>query len=385
MNSAGAERDEQVRPEARASRSRSSRSNPTAPPSAGRDRRAAASDLGRPSVGDAIREEHRSPPAGAAASSSIPAAARSSSPSSCVAVERHLLGRRLHLDEPAVAGHDDVHVDVGARVLRVVEVEQRLAVDDADRHGGDRARQRLREAEAVERPLRGDVRAGDRGAARAAVGLEHVAVEADRPLAERLEVDDRRAARGRSAAGSRPCGRPACRAPPRARCARRSTPAAASTRPSSSRGPSGGASAARRPSTDAVQSTRVLPCDQSTDPVRLLEERRVGDDRPQLVGPPAVVRASRRRPLELGDARPARRRRAATAGTARRARGRARGRRWSGSGTRPRAPRRSPSPCAPASRRPRAPSPRPRRRASRRGRRRAGRPAGSADSACSRG
>ena len=64
--------------------------------------------------------------------------------------------------------------------------------------------------EPVERAARRDVRAGDRRAARAAVGLEHVAVEPDRPLAERLEVDDRRGARARSAAGSRPCGRPAC-------------------------------------------------------------------------------------------------------------------------------------------------------------------------------
>src|SRR6478609_3175187 len=44
-------------------------------------------------------------------------------------VERHPLGCRLHLDEPAVAGHHDVHVDLGARVLGVVEVEQRHVVD----------------------------------------------------------------------------------------------------------------------------------------------------------------------------------------------------------------------------------------------------------------
>ena len=38
--------------------------------------------------------------------------------------------------------------------------------------------------------MRGDVRAADRRAARAAVGLEDVAVEPERPLAERLEVGD---------------------------------------------------------------------------------------------------------------------------------------------------------------------------------------------------
>src|SRR5262249_43270544 len=45
-----------------------------------------------------------------------------------LAGERVALGRGLHLDEPAVAGHHDVHVRVGARVLRVIEVEQRDAL-----------------------------------------------------------------------------------------------------------------------------------------------------------------------------------------------------------------------------------------------------------------
>src|SRR6187399_2486149 len=34
-----------------------------------------------------------------------------------IARERVALGRRLHLDEPAVAGHDDVHVRLGGGVL----------------------------------------------------------------------------------------------------------------------------------------------------------------------------------------------------------------------------------------------------------------------------
>src|SRR5579884_427364 len=44
-------------------------------------------------------------------------------------VERHPLGRRLHLDEAAVAGHDDVDIDLGIGILGVVEVEERDAVD----------------------------------------------------------------------------------------------------------------------------------------------------------------------------------------------------------------------------------------------------------------
>src|SRR5579862_5814967 len=49
-----------------------------------------------------------------------------------LARERVALRGRLHLDEPAVAGHDDVHVRVRVRVLGVVEVEERDAVGDAD-------------------------------------------------------------------------------------------------------------------------------------------------------------------------------------------------------------------------------------------------------------
>ncbi len=109
--------------------------------------------------------------------------------------ERRALARRLQLHEAAVAGHHDVRVDLGPRVLAVVEVEQRHAVDHPARDRRDRARQRA----ALEQPLRAqpragerqrDVGAGDRRAAGAAVGLQHVAVEVHGPFAERLEVDD---------------------------------------------------------------------------------------------------------------------------------------------------------------------------------------------------
>src|SRR3954452_14404946 len=46
--------------------------------------------------------------------------------------ERRLLRRRLDLHERTLTGHDDVHVDVRGRILRVVEVEQRRAADDPD-------------------------------------------------------------------------------------------------------------------------------------------------------------------------------------------------------------------------------------------------------------
>ena len=105
-------------------------------------------------------------------------------------------------------------MSVSARdVLLVGQVEPRLAVDDADADRRDRAGQRVRPGERAcgAQPGDGvgqrDVGPGDRGGAGAAVGLEHVAVEHDGVLAERLEVDARRAASGRSAGRSRGCGR----------------------------------------------------------------------------------------------------------------------------------------------------------------------------------
>src|SRR5215831_18129906 len=106
-----------------------------------------------------------------------------------VAVERRALGRGLHLDEALAAGHDDVQVDLGPRVLHVVEVEQQLAADDPERNRRDRVGQHAREARLPERARRRHVGARDRRAARSAVGLEDVAVEPERPLAERLEVE----------------------------------------------------------------------------------------------------------------------------------------------------------------------------------------------------
>src|SRR6476646_1656135 len=52
-----------------------------------------------------------------------------------VAGERSPLRRRLHLDQPAVTGQDHVHVHLGRGILRVVQVEQRLTLYDADRDG----------------------------------------------------------------------------------------------------------------------------------------------------------------------------------------------------------------------------------------------------------
>ena len=176
-------------------------------------------------------------------SSSMPPAARSSSASSSLARERVALGGRLHLDEAAVGRHHDVHVGVG--LSSPPGSRGRAAARRRRRRPRPRRPSRgsaFDEPHPVERPVGGDVGAGDRRAAGAAVGLEHVAVEPERPLAERLEVARRRARRGRSAAGSRPCG-PSGAAWRRAGCGHPSRRGAASTRRSSSRAPCRAASA----------------------------------------------------------------------------------------------------------------------------------------------
>src|SRR5919198_5613810 len=131
-----------------ASRSRSSRSIPTAPPSAAAtaSRRSASSQSSAGTL-DASSIER---PLLRLPDRLDPRRRQIEQLVQVVAVEGRALGRRLHLDEPPVAGHDDVQVDLGARVLRVVEVEQPLALDDPDRDGRDRILQRTGQPSLVE-------------------------------------------------------------------------------------------------------------------------------------------------------------------------------------------------------------------------------------------
>jgi hypothetical protein len=108
--------------------------------------------------------------------------------------ERVLLGGPLDLDEAPGVGAHDVHVDVGLRVLDVVEVEAGQAADDADRGRGDETAQRRPVEEALgaqrrERVRQGDEGAGDRGAAGAAVRLDDIAVDPRGARPERGHVD----------------------------------------------------------------------------------------------------------------------------------------------------------------------------------------------------
>src|SRR6516164_585466 len=107
--------------------------------------------------------------------------------------ERLALRRPLDLHEVPGTGADHVHVRLRRRVLRVAQVEPGLAVHDPDAHRRHRGDQRR--ALAPPAPLQpgdgvgeGQVTAGHRGGPGAAVGLQHVAVDDDRVLAERLVV-----------------------------------------------------------------------------------------------------------------------------------------------------------------------------------------------------
>jgi hypothetical protein len=106
-----------------------------------------------------------------------------------------VLGGGLGLDEASVGEHDDVHVDGGARVFFVGEVEQDVAIDDADRGGGNHLLERgcfegSGFDELAQSEGEGNAGSGDGGGAGATVGLEDVAVEDDGALAEGLHVDD---------------------------------------------------------------------------------------------------------------------------------------------------------------------------------------------------
>ncbi len=106
-----------------------------------------------------------------------------------------LLGGDLDLDDAARAREDEIGVGLGAAVLDIVEIEHGRAADDAAGHRRHRLAQgqlgqSTRFDQLRQGAVQGDIGAGDRGGARAAVGLEHVAVEDHLALAQRVEPGD---------------------------------------------------------------------------------------------------------------------------------------------------------------------------------------------------
>src|SRR5205809_1403147 len=104
-------------------------------------------------------------------------------------IERRLLGGALDLDEFAGARHDHVHVHGGAAILYIVQVQDWAPADDAD---ADR-RHAVADGRADAGLAKGvgdrDEAAGDRGRARSAVRLDHVAVDPDGALAHLGALD----------------------------------------------------------------------------------------------------------------------------------------------------------------------------------------------------
>src|SRR5216684_8218749 len=110
-------------------------------------------------------------------------------------VERTLLGGGLDLDDRPGTGQHEIAVGMGRRILDIVEIEHGDTVMDAARHRRDGVGQRQRGDELagdqfLQRHVQGDIAAGDRRRARPAIGLEDVAIDADLPLAERLQIGD---------------------------------------------------------------------------------------------------------------------------------------------------------------------------------------------------
>ncbi len=102
----------------------------------------------------------------------------------------------MNLDQAASSGTNDVHIDLCITVFGIVEVEQALALHDANRNGCDLSNDRLGFDMALfDQPLTGEVegnpRARDRSRPRPTIGVDDVAVDRNGHLWQALEVDHR--------------------------------------------------------------------------------------------------------------------------------------------------------------------------------------------------
>ena len=114
----------------------------------------------------------------------------------CSSVNGDFLRGALHLHDPSGAGHDEIGIGVGFRVLGIVEVEHGRAVADAAGDRGDMVAQRLplhhvarlHPGDAI---VQRDPGAGDGRRARSAVGLDDIAIDGDLTLAQRGKIEHR--------------------------------------------------------------------------------------------------------------------------------------------------------------------------------------------------
>ena len=110
--------------------------------------------------------------------------------------ESSLFAGALQFDEFARGIHYQVEVHRGGGIFRVAKVQQRLLPDDADAHRRDGVPDWIGRQPAFGQQLadgqgQRDVGAGDRRRARAAVGLQDVAVHPDGAGAQLLQVEGR--------------------------------------------------------------------------------------------------------------------------------------------------------------------------------------------------
>src|SRR5690606_11015629 len=105
------------------------------------------------------------------------------------------LRSRLSLCDLAVRKQDEIRIGLGIRVLIIIEVEYRSSLIDAAADPGDLLldridRQRTLRHQLVHGEAQRHPRAGNRGGAGAAIGLDDVAIERDLAFAEQLEIGD---------------------------------------------------------------------------------------------------------------------------------------------------------------------------------------------------
>ena len=109
--------------------------------------------------------------------------------------ERCTFRRCLYLNKLAASGHDEIHVNIGGGILGVLKVESWIAINDAHAHGRDDIDHRIRGQSAISNKRRKceaecDPATADRCTSRAAISVDHVAVDGDHALAQCVEIDD---------------------------------------------------------------------------------------------------------------------------------------------------------------------------------------------------
>ena len=107
--------------------------------------------------------------------------------------KRRVFGSALHLDEFSRPGHDEIHIDIGFAVFLVAQVQENLAAHDTDTHRRHGIFNRIDAENAVCEPLarclgQCHISAGDRRRARAAVGLNDIAIDPDRFFAQAPQI-----------------------------------------------------------------------------------------------------------------------------------------------------------------------------------------------------